>query len=96
MRVRFLKVSQIELEEAIQFYEHEIPGLGATFLTEVVHTLNRIAKYPEAWQPFTKRTRRCQTRRFPYGVIYQIRKDEVLIIAVANLHRKPDYWKGRT
>jgi len=80
----------------VQFYDHELAGLGATFLAEVVSAIDRIAKYPEAWQPFTKRTRRCQTRRFPYGVIYQPRKNGILIIAVANLHRKPNYWKDRT
>ncbi len=27
------------------------------------------------------------------GVIYQILKDKILIVAIANLHRKPNYWK---
>jgi hypothetical protein len=29
------------------------------------------------------------------GIIYQIREKEILVVAVANLHRKPDYWKDR-
>jgi hypothetical protein len=95
MRIRFLEIAQIELDEAIGYYNHELPGLGEAFLTEVLNVLDRIGKYPEAWQSFSKRTRRCQTRRFPYGIIYQIRKDEILIVAIANLHRKPDYWKDR-
>jgi toxin ParE2 len=95
MRIRFLEIAQIELDEAIGYYNYELPGLGEAFLTEVLNALDRIGKYPEAWQSFSKRTRRCQTRRFPYGIIYQIRKDEILIVAIANLHRKPDYWKDR-
>lgn len=30
---------------------------------------------------------------FPYGVVYEADDAEVLIIAVANLHRRPDYWR---
>jgi plasmid stabilization system protein ParE len=95
MRIRFLEIAQIELDEAIEYYNHEAPGLGEAFLTEVLNTLDRIGKFPEAWQPCSKRTRRCQTRRFPYWIIYQAREDEILIIAIANLHRKPDYWNDR-
>ena len=95
MRISFLEIAQIELDEAIEYYNYEVSGLGDAFLTEVLNALDRIGEFPEAWQPSSKRTRRCQTRRFPYGVIYQIREQEILIVAIANLHRKPDYWKDR-
>jgi toxin ParE2 len=95
MRIRFLESARQELDEAIEYYNTESPGVGDGFLQEVLASLKRIGDYPEAWHPFSKRTRRCQTRRFPYGLIYQIRVDEILIIAVANLHRKPGYWKDR-
>jgi toxin ParE2 len=95
VRIRFLTIAQIELDEAIDYYNYEAPGLGDAFLNEVLNALERIGEFPEAWHPCSERTRRCQTRRFPYGIIYQNRKDEILIIAIANLHRKPDYWKDR-
>ncbi len=91
MRIRFLEIAQIELDDAVEYYNYEVPGLGDAFLTEVY----RIGEFPEAWHPCSKRTRRCQTRRFPYGVIYQIRKNEILVVAIAHLHRKPDYWEER-
>lgn len=95
MRIRFLEIAEIELDEAVKFYNHELPGLGDEFLAEVVHALDRIARFPEAWHPSTKRTRRCLTRRFPYGVIYRHKENEILVVAIANLHRKPDYWQDR-
>lgn len=95
MRIRFLEVAEIELDEAIQYYNDKALGLGDDFLTEVLKALNRIARFPESWHPCSKRTRRCQTRRFPYGIIYQIRQDEILVIAIADLHRKPGYWDDR-
>ena len=95
MKISFLEIAQIELDDAIAYYNYELPGLGDAFLTEIVNALDRIGEFPEAWHSFSKRTRRCQTKRFPYGVIYQIREKEILVVAVANLHRKPDYWQDR-
>lgn len=95
MKINFLEIAQIELDDAIEYYNYELPGLGDAFLTEILNALDRICELPEAWHSCSKRTRRCQTKRFPYGVIYQIREKEILVVAVANLHRKPDYWQDR-
>jgi len=95
MKIDFLEIAQIELDDAIEFYNYEAPGLGDAFLTEVLNALDRIGQFPEAWHPCSKRARSCQTRRFPYGIIYQIREQEILVVAVVNLHRNPDYWKDR-
>ncbi len=95
MRIRFLEIAQIELDEAIDYYNYEVPGLGYDFLEEVLSALDRIVLFPEAWHLCSNRTRRCQTRRFPYGIVYQVRENEILVVAVANLHRKPEYWKDR-
>ena len=95
MLIRFLEIAQIELDEAIEYYNYETSGLGEEFLIEVLNALDRIGEFPEEWHPCSERTRRCQTRRFPYGIIYQTRKEEILVIAIANLHRNPDYWKDR-
>ena len=95
MKIPFLEIAQKELDDAIEYYNYESPGLGDVFLAEILNALERIAEFPEAWHPISKRTRRAQTRRFPFGIIYQIRENEILIIAVANLHREPDYWVER-
>jgi len=34
MRIRFLEIAQIELDEAIEYYNYETPGLGEAFLAE--------------------------------------------------------------
>ena len=95
MEIRFLEIAQSELDGAVEYYNSESPGLGDQFLLEVLNAIERIKRFPEAWHPFSKNTRRCQTRRFPYGIIYQILEAEILILAIGNLHRKPDYWHNR-
>ena len=95
MEVRFLEIAQIELDEAVKYYNSKSPYLGGEFLSEILSAIKHIKHFPRAWHPFSNNTRRCQVHRFPYGVIYQILDTEILIIAIANLHRKPDYWEER-
>ena len=95
MNVRVLEVAQQELDEAIAYYNSQAPGLGDAFLLEAVATIDRIRRFPQAWHPLGESTRRCRLRRFPYGLIYHEDKGEVLIVAVAHSHRRPDYWRDR-
>ena len=97
MTFDFLEPAQAELNEAFQFYEAQREGLGDEFAREVFRTIQRILNHPHAWARLSKQSRRCRTKRFPYGIIYQIREEEkrVLIIAVMHLSRKPGYWKPR-
>jgi hypothetical protein len=95
MTIRFLDVAQQELDEAIDYFNSESRGLGADFLHETLKALDRIGRHPNAWHPCSPRTRRCLLRRFPYGVIYQVMDGEILVIAIACLHRQPEYWQER-
>ena len=95
MTLRYLSVALRELEEAIQFYEDVDPGLGLRFYSEVRNAIERIKRFPEAWQSISKRTRQCRTKVFPFGIIYSIRGDEIVVVAVAHLKRRPGYWKDR-
>ncbi|MDD5141761.1 MAG: type II toxin-antitoxin system RelE/ParE family toxin [Verrucomicrobiales bacterium] len=93
MRARFVSTAELELKEAMEFYESARAGLGAEFLREVEATSKLIESFPLAWLPLSSRTRRCRTRRFPYGLFYQIRNDEILIVSVMDLRRDPKRWE---
>jgi plasmid stabilization system protein ParE len=95
MRIEFLPPARVELTDAISYYNLQSEGLGYEFAAEVKKTLERIVQYPDAWVNLSKRTRRCRTIRFPYGVIYQIREETLLIVAVMHLSREPEAWKSR-
>ena len=95
MVVEFLAPAQAELEEAAAYYESQEAGLGSRFTQEVKRTLQRIVEFPEAWSPLSRRTRRCPTNKFPYGIIYQARGEVLLVVAVMHLHRNPQTWKSR-
>ena len=95
MRIKFLQEAQIELDETVLYYNQELPGLGDRFLQEVLNAIERIANFPKAWHPLSVNTRRCQTRIFPYGLIYSELENEILIVSVSNLHREPTHWQSR-
>ncbi len=95
MIVGFLEVAQRELDDAVAYYDEQAPGLGSAFLLEAVAAIDRIRRFPEAWHPLSQTLRRCRLRRFPYGLIYHLSQDEILIVAVAHSHRRPDYWRDR-
>jgi plasmid stabilization system protein ParE len=95
MEVKFLAPAQAELEEAVAYYETQKEGLGSQFTEEVKRTIQRMLQYPEAWALISRRTRRCRTNRFPYGVIYQVRGDVLLIVSIMHLHREPRGWRSR-
>jgi hypothetical protein len=51
MWIRFLQIAQIELDEAIEYYNYEARGLGDRFLTEVLNVIDRICIFPDAGIP---------------------------------------------
>ena len=95
MEVQFLEAAEHEFVEAINWYNSESEGLGFEFSAEVRRTLVRISDFPQAWTPLSARTRRCRMNRFPYGVIYQIRDETILVVAIMHLHRNSMSWRKR-
>ena len=90
MRVEFLSIAEEEFAEAVDYYNDQSKGLGFEFAAEVKHTLERIIEFPNAWSPLSRRSRRCLLNRFPFGIIYQIRPDNILIVALMNIQREPN------
>ena len=95
MTFSFHSQAECELDKAVRYYEECLTGLGIEFAEEVYAAIARIIAYPKAWTKLSKHTRRCLVNRFPFGLIFQVKDSMIRIIAVANLNRKPGYWKRR-
>jgi plasmid stabilization system protein ParE len=95
VKVTFVSVAEKELAEALDYYEGQQPGLGMQFAAEVDGAIERIVAHPEAWAPISARVRRCRVPRFPYGVLYQWREQEILVVGVMHLRRDPTSWRDR-
>jgi len=95
VKYSFHPAAEAELNEAVDYYNARRPDLGWEFAAEVQLAIQNILAYPQAWTPLSLHTRRCLTRRFPYGVVYQIVPDGIRVVAVMQLNRRPGYWRDR-
>jgi plasmid stabilization system protein ParE len=95
MSVEFHPDAQQELEDAVAYYDGISSEIGDAFIAEVKRTLQRIEQFPEAWSQLSNNTRRCRVATFPYGLIYAVREQEILIVAFMHLQRQPNYWTSR-
>lgn len=94
MPYRFLLPAALELERAADYYRHADIAIATRFLDEVDATIRRILAYPFAWMPVDSGIRRSRVKRFPFGVVYFVESDLVVIVSVMNLHRHPDSWRS--
>ena len=96
MTIQIVSVAEIEITEAIDYYESCSAGLGSDFLNELEDSLDRIARHPLAWHQITQNTRRCLLRRFPYALLYcRISPDSILVTALMALKMDPTRWQDR-
>jgi len=95
MKILINSTAEREFKEAVKHYNRELPGLGFEFALEITNTVERIKKNPEAWAKLSNRSRRCIAKRFPFGIIYQICANCIIIVSIMHLHRHPDSWKKR-
>jgi len=84
-----------EFNSAAEYYQEREDSQGLRFTEEVYSTIARILEYPESGSPLSENTRRALLSRFPVGLIYQLKEKHIYIIAIADLRRKPEYWKER-
>ena len=69
--------------------------LDLRFIICVEKAIVVILEAPLRWRPFEEDVRRSLTRVFPYGILYTVESDYLLIVAVAHCSREPGYWKHR-
>lgn len=99
MRVRLLGEADEELTAAAIWYQQRGAGLGERLLEEAVEAFSAIGRNPKRFARARFRTRR-EIRRyllahFPYAIVYEVRENECLVVAVAHTARRPGYWAKR-
>lgn len=63
----------------------------------VTATIETIGRQPEIGTAAyaDPQTRRVLVVRFPYHVVYQLGQDEIVVVAIGHLKRRPGYWQHR-
>jgi plasmid stabilization system protein ParE len=85
-----------EYQEATLYYAERDPALAERFVDSVEEAIARIREGPLRWRILEDDVHRCLTHVFPYGMLYTMERDYILIVAVMHCSREPGYWKDRT
>ena len=95
MPVSFHPAAAAEVERAQAWDEERSVFAAAGFLQELTRAVQRIRSAPERYPAEAHGTRRILLDPYPFSVVYLIRGDELVIIAVAHHKRRPGYWADR-
>ena len=93
--IAILHEAEMELWEAVSFYEKRCARLGLDFVNEIRAALEIIQQSPARWPIHLDGTRRYLVHRFPYFVVYLAYEDHIWVVAFAHCRRRPGYWSPR-
>lgn len=95
MKYEFHPEALIEYAEAVKYYTEQRVEVAQAFIDAIEDAIYRIRESPARYAVIDEDVRRCMARRFPYGILYTIEQDYILILAVMHCSREPGYWKTR-
>ncbi|CAM4457061.1 type II toxin-antitoxin system RelE/ParE family toxin [Corallococcus exiguus] len=100
MRIRLHPDAEPELRDIDTWHENRREGLGDAFILAVEQAKNHIHAHPDRWPLWpgllhTPPIRRFLLREYPFALPYLVRDEDVVVLAIAHLRRRPDYWLPR-
>lgn len=76
-------------KEAYEWYEKQQPGLGELFLKELDRCYGRISVSPALHAKIYNDFRQIIFAKFPYVLVFEVIKDEVVVYVVFHTSRNP-------
>jgi toxin ParE1/3/4 len=95
MKYVFHPEALAEYSDAVQYYAEQRREIAQAFINAIEDAIFRIKESPNRYAAIDEDIRRCMTRKFPYGILYTIEQDYILILAVMHCSREVGYWKDR-
>lgn len=95
MRLRLHPDADFEALEAKSWIKEDDPIQADLFVGALEKTFTEIKRNPDRYRTFSGDFRKARVGKFAYGVVYRIGSNEIEVLAIMHLHRKPGYWKTR-
>lgn len=95
MRLNYDDAAREEGFEAAEWYGEQQKALQTRFLEKWKDAENRLLASSQIYRCVAGDLRKCRFEVFPYALVFRIRGDELQIIAVMHMSRRPGYWKKR-
>jgi len=93
--VRYVTEARAELLHEVEYFTAISPALGRRFDEAVQKAEALAAEFAELGAPYKYGTRRLFPGRFKFSIVYLVRSNEVVVIALAPFKRRPGYWRAR-
>jgi plasmid stabilization system protein ParE len=84
-----------DANEAYNWYENQLPGLGGEFYRELTRCIDLIVENPLLFRIVYRNLRKRKIERFPYVVFYYTTEKELSVISIFPAVRDPSIWKKR-
>ena len=81
--------AELDIIEAVKYYESQQIGLGKRFLSHLKTHLKRIQTYPEHFHIKRNPYREAVLKKFPYLIIYELSENKVIVFSVFNTYQNP-------
>jgi toxin ParE1/3/4 len=78
-----------DIQNAFEWYEGQLAGLGYELIEEVEEALERLSRHPQHYSASNQKYRKLRIKRFPYLVIFEIEDVQVIVIAVRRISQEP-------
>lgn len=95
-KLEFHPEAETELEEAIDWYRKESPGLEQALFDEYLLLENRIENNPHEFPLIVEDIRRANFHRFPYSIFFAFDGEMVFVYAIFHQKRDPEIWQERS
>ena len=92
---RFFAEAAEEIEHERAWYRQRSHGAETGFLRELDHAIEAVVNAPDRWPEYLGDTRRYVFPTFPFSIVYFVENEQIVIVALANEHRRPGYWRQR-
>lgn len=93
--VIFKEEADLDIFDARQWYESRRLGLGNELLNEIDEYIKVLEQDPQIYQLRKHNWRYCPLKRFPYVIVFEIEKQEVIVYAVFNTFQHPNRLRQR-
>ncbi|QED38690.1 type II toxin-antitoxin system RelE/ParE family toxin [Antarcticibacterium arcticum] len=88
-KIKIIPKAKDEINEAYFYYESVKAGLGERFIKHLESYFIRITKTPEQFPLKRMPYREAFIKKFPYLIIFEIRKTEIIVYSVFNTWQNP-------
>jgi plasmid stabilization system protein ParE len=100
MKVRALQAATDDLKSAADYLEAARSGTGGRLIAAYREVVRQLRIFPQLFSLVEDdfpphEVRNAILERFYYRVIYLVKPDEAVILAVTHTSRRPEHWHGR-